>query len=174
MPRSLSGLLLCGSAASDGLTCPCSRTTQKWKPGFKIARWVCGLLRVELHRQRAGDAARRSEPVACAPNCCAVEPRCSPAARWPRPPWLGPRSRTSTRSGARHGTCVDEALDAAVLHGPSRLDQDVANAMCLHPGHEHPAAELRAVVCSHCLALPADTRRSAQRKAVGDDELGRH
>ena len=26
------------------LTCPCSRTNQKWKSGFKVTRWVSGLM----------------------------------------------------------------------------------------------------------------------------------
>ena len=42
-----------------------------------------------------------------------------------------------------------EALDVAVLHRTPRLDQDVANAVCLRPGHEGPAGELRAVVGAH-------------------------
>ena len=39
-----------------------------------------------------------------------------------------------------------EALDVAVLHGAPWLDQDMANAMRLGPGHECPTGELRAVV----------------------------
>lgn len=39
-----------------------------------------------------------------------------------------------------------EALDVAVLHLAPRLDQDVANAVRLRPGHECPSGELRAVV----------------------------
>lgn len=38
-----------------------------------------------------------------------------------------------------------EALDLAILHGAPRLDQDVANAMRLRPGHEGSAGELRAI-----------------------------
>ena len=39
-----------------------------------------------------------------------------------------------------------EALDVAVLHRAPWLDQDVANAVRLRPGHECPAGELWAVV----------------------------
>ena len=42
-----------------------------------------------------------------------------------------------------------ETLDIAVLHWATRLNQDMTNAMCLCPCHEHPAGELRAVVGSH-------------------------
>ena len=42
-------------------------------PGLKVNRWDGdGLMGSELHRQRAGDAARRSEPVACVPGYCAA------------------------------------------------------------------------------------------------------
>jgi len=39
-----------------------------------------------------------------------------------------------------------EALDVAVLHRPPGLDQDVADAARLRPGHEDPAGEFRAVI----------------------------
>ena len=42
-----------------------------------------------------------------------------------------------------------EALDVAILHGPPWLDQDVPDAMAVRPGHERPAGELGAVVCSY-------------------------
>ena len=51
-----------------------------------------------------------------------------------------------------------EALDVAVLHRASRLDQDVANAVGLHPGHERPAGELRAVVGAHGLRVATKQR----------------
>lgn len=42
-----------------------------------------------------------------------------------------------------------EALDVTVLHGSSWLDQEMANAMLLRPGHERPTGEFRAVVGTH-------------------------
>ena len=42
-----------------------------------------------------------------------------------------------------------ETLDIAVLHWATRWNQDVTNAMCLCPCHEHPAGELWAVVGPH-------------------------
>ena len=42
-----------------------------------------------------------------------------------------------------------ETLDVAVLHGPAWLRQDVPHAVCVGPGHEGPACELRTVVRSH-------------------------
>ena len=39
-----------------------------------------------------------------------------------------------------------EALDGAVLHRPSRLDQDVADVMTLRPADKRPTGELRSVV----------------------------
>jgi hypothetical protein len=39
-----------------------------------------------------------------------------------------------------------ETLDVAVLHGPARLNQEMADAILLCPGHEDAAGELRAVV----------------------------
>ena len=55
-----------------------------------------------------------------------------------------------------------EARDVAVLHRAPRLDQDVASAMRLRPGHEGPAGELRAVVGSHRLRVPTKQRSSIQ------------
>ena len=43
-----------------------------------------------------------------------------------------------------------EALDVAVLHGASWLNQDVPHAMRCCPCHESAACEFRAVVCSNC------------------------
>ena len=40
------------------------------KSGVKVNRLNRGLMGIELHRQRAGDAARRSEAAACVPGCC--------------------------------------------------------------------------------------------------------
>ena len=42
-----------------------------------------------------------------------------------------------------------ETLDVAVLHGASRLNQNVTDAMRLRPRHEHSAGELRPVIRSH-------------------------
>ena len=42
-----------------------------------------------------------------------------------------------------------EALDVAVLHGASWLNQYVSHAMCCSPSHEGSARELGAVICSH-------------------------
>ena len=42
------------------------------------------------------------------------------------------------------------------------LDQYVANAVRLRPGHECPAGELRAVVGSHRLRIPAKQRSAVQ------------
>ena len=42
-----------------------------------------------------------------------------------------------------------EALDVAVLHGAAGLDQQMANAMLLSPGHDDAAGEFRAVVGAH-------------------------
>jgi hypothetical protein len=42
-----------------------------------------------------------------------------------------------------------EALDVAVLHGPSRLYQDVADTVRVGPGHKGAACELRAIVRAH-------------------------
>jgi hypothetical protein len=39
-----------------------------------------------------------------------------------------------------------EALDVSVLFGLARLNQDVVDGSCLHPGHGGPAGELRSVV----------------------------
>ena len=55
-----------------------------------------------------------------------------------------------------------EALDVAVLHRAPWLDQDVADAMRLRPGHECPAGELRAVVGSHRLRVPTKQRSAVQ------------
>ena len=55
-----------------------------------------------------------------------------------------------------------EALDVAVLHRAPRLDQDVANAVRLRPGHECPAGELRTVVGPHGLWVPAEQRSAIQ------------
>ena len=55
-----------------------------------------------------------------------------------------------------------EALDVAVLHGAPRLDQDVANAMRLRPGHEGPAGELWTVVGTYSLRVPAKQRSAVQ------------
>ena len=55
------------------MTCPLLPYQSKvGSPRLKVNRWDGGLMGIELHRQRAGDAARRSEPVACAPSCCAA------------------------------------------------------------------------------------------------------
>src|SRR5450830_835928 len=51
-----------------------------------------------------------------------------------------------------------EALDVAVLHGPPRLDQDVADTMGLGPTHERPAGELRAVVRAHDQRVASEDR----------------
>jgi len=112
---------------------------------------------IELHRQRAGDAARRSAPVAFA--------------------------FVVVRSPGRHGhpglmqgfkpalvevlvaELAVEALDVTVLHGAPRLDQDVADAVGLGPGHECPAGELRTIVGSHGLWIPAKQRGAVQHPA---------
>ena len=50
-----------------------------------------------------------------------------------------------------------EALDVAVLHGPSWLDQEMPHAMGLRPADEGPAGELRTVVGSDgCRVAPED------------------
>jgi hypothetical protein len=51
-----------------------------------------------------------------------------------------------------------KALDVAVLHGTPRLDQHVANSVCLRPGHEHPAGEFWAVVGTHHARIPPKGR----------------
>ena len=43
-----------------------------------------------------------------------------------------------------------EALDVAVLHGASWLNQDVPYTMRCCPCHESAACEFRAVICSNC------------------------
>ena len=43
-----------------------------------------------------------------------------------------------------------EALDVAVLHGSSWLNQDMPHTMCSGPSHKGSTRELRAVVCSNC------------------------
>ena len=55
-----------------------------------------------------------------------------------------------------------EALDVAVLHGTPWLDQDVANAVGLRPGHECPAGELWPVVGSNHLRIPTKQRSTVQ------------
>ena len=42
-----------------------------------------------------------------------------------------------------------EALDIAVLHGTSRLNQDMPHATRRCPSHEGSARELGTVICSH-------------------------
>ncbi len=55
----------------DEVTCPLLPYQSKvGSPGLKVNRWGGGLMGIELHRQRAGDAAQRNEPVAFAPGCC--------------------------------------------------------------------------------------------------------
>ena len=51
-----------------------------------------------------------------------------------------------------------EALDVAVLHRPSRLDQDVLDAMAVRPGHECPACEFPAVVGANGQWVAAEER----------------
>ena len=55
-----------------------------------------------------------------------------------------------------------EAFDVAVLHRAAWLNQNVANAVGLSPGHECSACELRAIVRTHCLRIPAQ-RHACQR-----------
>src|SRR4051812_37248894 len=55
-----------------------------------------------------------------------------------------------------------EALDVAVLHWPSRLDQNVPNAVCLRPRHESPTGELGAVVGANGHWIAAEPRRLVQ------------
>jgi len=43
-----------------------------------------------------------------------------------------------------------ETLDVAVLHGPARLNQNVANAMQSGPSQEGAACEFRTVICANC------------------------
>ena len=43
-----------------------------------------------------------------------------------------------------------ETLDVAVLHRSARLDQDVANSMCLRPSHKNSTGELWAIIGAHC------------------------
>src|ERR1700712_1507211 len=60
-----------------------------------------------------------------------------------------------------------EALDVAVLHGPSRLDQDVADCVGVGPAHEGTARELRAVVGAHGQRVaPEDGRLVKQPRDV--------
>ena len=56
-----------------------------------------------------------------------------------------------------------EALDVAVLHGPSRLDQDVTDAMGLRPAHEGATGELRAVVGAHSQRVASEHGRLIQQ-----------
>ena len=57
---------------------------------------------------------------------------------------------------------ASEALDVAVLHRAAWLNQNVANAVGLSPGHECSAGELWAVVCAHRLRIPAKQRGTIQ------------
>jgi hypothetical protein len=43
-----------------------------------------------------------------------------------------------------------ETLNVAVLHGPARLNQNVANTMQSGPSQEGSACEFRAVICANC------------------------
>ena len=52
-----------------------------------------------------------------------------------------------------------EALDVAVLHGPSWLNQDVAHAMRRCPSHESATGELRAIVCAYSQRITPEGRR---------------
>lgn len=56
-----------------------------------------------------------------------------------------------------------EALDVAVLHGSSWLDQYVAHAMRLGPSDEGPTGELWAVVGSHCGWVTSEGGRTIEQ-----------
>jgi hypothetical protein len=43
-----------------------------------------------------------------------------------------------------------ETLDVAVLHGPARLNQNVANTVQSGPSQECSACEFWPVICSNC------------------------
>jgi putative transposase len=49
---------------------PAAVPIKSGSPVFKGNRFVIELNGAQLHRQRAGDAARRIEPAGCAPGCC--------------------------------------------------------------------------------------------------------
>ena len=43
-----------------------------------------------------------------------------------------------------------EALDVTVLHGPARLNKNMANAVQSGPSQEGAACEFRTVICANC------------------------
>ena len=56
-----------------------------------------------------------------------------------------------------------EALDVAVLHGPSRLDQDVTDAVGLRPAHKGATGELRPVVGANSQRVASEHGRLIQQ-----------
>ena len=116
----------------------------------------------ELDRQRAGDPARepgRRYPAhaAVGPDLVVVLPpggRCAPGLMQGLEPLL---------VQALVPELAVEALDVAVLHGPARLDQDVAYTMAVGPGRKGPTGELRAVVGAHGQRVAAEGGRAIQQ-----------
>jgi hypothetical protein len=69
-----------------------------------------------------------------------------------------------------------ETLDVAVLHGATRLNQNVTYSMGLRPGHECVAGEFGPVVGSHRVRMPAKLGRLIQQPShilVTDAVVGR-